>query len=154
MKKLIISLIFLIPFISGCAKIDANLSINNNKSADIQVKKKTASRFTHKNVKHGAVLVSAASIMFCHDKDRSGRLLFQIMQKADQVLAAVLFLYDHAVSGLHLQVKVRIGLHLVLEVLVGIVSPAVPALCLKMILIEEDREIRPARLLQSFKILH
>ncbi len=38
MKKLFISLIFLIPFISGCAKIDANLSINNNKSADIQVK--------------------------------------------------------------------------------------------------------------------
>ena len=38
MKKLIISLIFLIPFISGCSKIEANLSINNNKSADIQIK--------------------------------------------------------------------------------------------------------------------
>ena len=117
----------------GAASVQAKSAAE---AADIQVKKKTASRFTHKNVKHGAVLVSAASIMFCHDKDRSGRLLFQIMQKADQVLAAVLFLYDHAVSGLHLQVKVRIGLHLVLEVLISVVPLAILTLRLKMILIK------------------
>lgn len=38
MKKLVITLIFLTPFISGCAKIDSNLTINNNKSAQIEVR--------------------------------------------------------------------------------------------------------------------
>ena len=37
MKKIIITLLFLIPFLSGCAKIDANLTIKNNKSASIEV---------------------------------------------------------------------------------------------------------------------
>jgi len=38
MKKLIITLLFLIPFISGCARINTNLTINNNKSAQVEVK--------------------------------------------------------------------------------------------------------------------
>jgi len=38
MKKLIITLLFLIPFISGCARIHTNLTINNNKSAQVDVK--------------------------------------------------------------------------------------------------------------------
>lgn len=38
MKKLVITLMFLFPFISGCAKIDSNLTINNNKSAQIEVR--------------------------------------------------------------------------------------------------------------------
>lgn len=38
MKKLIITLLFLIPFITGCAKVDTNLTINSNKSAQVEVK--------------------------------------------------------------------------------------------------------------------
>ena len=38
MRKLFITLLFLVPFISGCAKIDSNLTINNNKSAQIEVR--------------------------------------------------------------------------------------------------------------------
>ena len=38
MRKLVITLLFLLPFISGCAKIDSNLTINNNKSAQIEVR--------------------------------------------------------------------------------------------------------------------
>ena len=38
MKKLVITLLFLVPFISGCAKIDTNLTINNDKSAQVEVK--------------------------------------------------------------------------------------------------------------------
>lgn len=38
MKKFIITLLFLIPFISGCAKVDTNLTINKNKSAQVEVK--------------------------------------------------------------------------------------------------------------------
>lgn len=37
MKKIVVTLLFLVPFLSGCAKIDANLSINNNKSAGIEI---------------------------------------------------------------------------------------------------------------------
>lgn len=38
MRKLVITLLFLLPFISGCAKIDSNLTINNNKSAQVEVR--------------------------------------------------------------------------------------------------------------------
>lgn len=38
MKKLIITLLFLIPFVSGCARINTNLTINKNKSAQVEVK--------------------------------------------------------------------------------------------------------------------
>ena len=46
MKKLIITLLFLIPFISGCARINTNLTINNNKSAQVEVK-----MFSDKNIR-------------------------------------------------------------------------------------------------------
>ena len=38
MKKIIVTLIFLLPFMSGCTKVDSTLTINNNKSAQIEVK--------------------------------------------------------------------------------------------------------------------
>lgn len=37
MKKLILTLLFIIPFLSGCASINANLSINNDKSAQFSL---------------------------------------------------------------------------------------------------------------------
>ena len=38
MKKLILTLLFIIPLISGCASVNTNLTINKNKSAQIEVK--------------------------------------------------------------------------------------------------------------------
>lgn len=38
MKKIFLTLLFLIPFLSGCASIDTNLTINKNKSAGLEVK--------------------------------------------------------------------------------------------------------------------
>lgn len=38
MKKILITLLFFIPFLSGCVSIDTNLTINNDKSASIEVK--------------------------------------------------------------------------------------------------------------------
>ena len=38
MKRIIILLMLIIPFLSGCTSIDANLSINNNKSANMEIK--------------------------------------------------------------------------------------------------------------------
>ncbi len=38
MKKLVITLLFFIPFISGCAKVETNLTINKNKSAQVEVR--------------------------------------------------------------------------------------------------------------------
>lgn len=38
MKKIIITLLFIIPFLSGCAKVNTNLTINNDKSAQVEVK--------------------------------------------------------------------------------------------------------------------
>lgn len=38
MKKFVITLLFLVPFLSGCARVNTNLTINNNKSAQVEVK--------------------------------------------------------------------------------------------------------------------
>ena len=38
MRKLFITLLFLVPFISGCAKVETNLTINKNKSAQVEVR--------------------------------------------------------------------------------------------------------------------
>ena len=37
MKRIVITLLFLIPFLSGCVSVNTNLSINKNKSASVQV---------------------------------------------------------------------------------------------------------------------
>ena len=63
MKKLIISLIFLIPFISGCAKIDANLSIKNNKSANIQI-----NMISDKQARHEEIIAMKSSVPAFVDK--------------------------------------------------------------------------------------
>jgi len=38
MKKFVITLLFLVPFLSGCARIDTTLTINKNKSAQVEVR--------------------------------------------------------------------------------------------------------------------
>lgn len=64
MKKLILTLVFLIPFVSGCAKINTNLTINNNKSAQVEVK-----MFSDKQTRPQEIVTMEANIRRFKDKD-------------------------------------------------------------------------------------
>lgn len=66
MRKLFITLLFLVPFISGCAKIDSNLTINNNKSAQIEVR-----MISDKNARPLEIATMNANIKRFTDKDFS-----------------------------------------------------------------------------------
>ena len=64
MKKLILTLVFLIPFVSGCAKINTNLTINNNKSAQVEVK-----MFSDKQARPQEIATMQANIKRFKDKN-------------------------------------------------------------------------------------
>ncbi len=63
MRKIIITLLLLVPFLSGCAKINANLSIKNNKSANIEV-----SMYSDKQARPQELKAMSATFPFFVDK--------------------------------------------------------------------------------------
>ena len=64
MKKLILTLVFLIPFVSGCATINTNLTINKNKSAQVEVR-----MFSNKQARPLEIATMEANIKRFADKD-------------------------------------------------------------------------------------
>ena len=50
MKKTFITLLFLIPFLTGCASVNTNLTINKNKSAVVTVNLKTDKKASSKDL--------------------------------------------------------------------------------------------------------
>ena len=63
MRKIIITLLLLVPFLSGCATINANLSIKNNKSANIEV-----SMYSDKQARPQELKAMSATFPFFVDK--------------------------------------------------------------------------------------